>query len=220
MTKRKKREYVDRFETLSSSSKRPNFCLGLRAQDISINENKSLRKFSYKLSMDDDNYLIAYVLPNSICVLFVPPSIEAVSVVYNVDTPGVSGKKKRGAYILKAGSKFMTLTNTEGSQIELVTPIGGQLLELNESLLVSPVLLSNRELSVGYAGVLLPDTSLPTPGNDHYWELLQKGLAKSPGTCFAYQKGCCRRGSSCRFSHVSVDCINSDLLIENRDSEH
>ena len=119
MSKKRKRIYIDRFENLSSSSKKPNLCAGLKPFPI---ENKKMgcceRHFIHKLVLEDHSYLIAYVMANDICVLVSPEAFEAQSVSFPVVSV-VSGKRKKGAKMIHAGSIVVSIMLPDGTTKEL-----------------------------------------------------------------------------------------------------
>lgn len=96
--------------------------------------------------------------------------------------------------------------------LQLISPIGGKLLELNTSLLepahyqlLTSIKSYNHE---GYIGVLYPDTELPSlTGYRDSDSLLSsyRHPSRAPGVCYEFLSGVCKRGSLCRFKHVSSE---------------
>jgi len=96
--------------------------------------------------------------------------------------------------------------------LQLISPIGGKLLELNTSLLepahyqlLTSIKSYNHE---GYIGVLYPDTELPSlTGYRDSDSLLSsyRHPSRAPGVCYEFLSGACKRGSLCRFKHVSSE---------------
>lgn len=96
--------------------------------------------------------------------------------------------------------------------LQLISPIGGKLLELNTSLLepahyqlLTSIKSYNHE---GYIGVLYPDTELPSlTGYRDSDSLLSsyRHPSRVPGVCYEFLSGACKRGSLCRFKHISSE---------------
>ena len=64
-------------------------------------------------------------------------------------------------------------------------------------------MLRFQALGVGYIAVLLPDTQLPTPDKKENWETIQQNMKKETNICYAFIRGQCSRGESCKFQHQS-----------------
>jgi len=96
--------------------------------------------------------------------------------------------------------------------LQLISPIGGKLLELNTRLLepthyqlLTSIKSYNHE---GYIGVLYPDTELPSlTGYRDSDSLLSsyRHPSRVPGVCYEFLSGACKRGSLCRFKHISSE---------------
>lgn len=96
--------------------------------------------------------------------------------------------------------------------LQLISPIGGKLLELNTRLLepthyqlLTCIKSYNHE---GYIGVLYPDTELPSlTGYRDSDSLLSsyRHPSRVPGVCYEFLSGACKRGSLCRFKHISSE---------------
>lgn len=102
--------------------------------------------------------------------------------------------------------------------LQLISPIGGKLLELNTSLLepahyqlLTSIKSYNHE---GYIGVLYPDTELPSLiGYRDSDSLLSsyRHPSRVPGVCYDFLSGACKRGSLCRFKHISSEEVNEQV---------
>jgi len=186
------------------------------------------------------------VLDNNICILVLKdPVLDRISSIQfsnSLGTDNVSGRMKKGAMQVQAGSILCTvgvdyhvkdadiklLDNNSNSRsisigdgrivedglrsLQLITPIGGKLLELNTNLLepTNYQLLTNIKSynHEGYIGVLYPDTELPSlTGYRDSDSLLNsyRHPSRVPGVCYEFLSGKCKRGSMCRFKHVSSE---------------
>ena len=217
MSQAKKRKigFIDRAQTLSGSKKLPNIMPGTVATPCQRDRKYTFAcKFKHRLTVPNkDSVLDAIVLENDICVLISKVPIVGVKNIEfstKLNTDGVTGRMKKGALNLKAGSTICTIELTDGTMLELVTPVGGKLLELNEKLLVDPTLLELKPDSEGYMAVIYPDTEIPSlTGFTDYASLTESfaGRNVEKGVCFDFQQGSCSRGNGCRFKHklVSTD---------------
>ncbi|XP_052682304.1 protein Abitram-like [Crassostrea angulata] len=68
----------------------------------------------------------------------------------------ISGKGKRGAQLLTPSSPLCEVTCTDGSKYIITCGVRGQLIEVNETLLKSPDLLSLKPQTEGYIAIVLP----------------------------------------------------------------
>eukprot|EP01041_Mallomonas_annulata_P005521 gene5521-11127_t len=203
MGKKRERSYIDRSLTLSNSCRRPNFVVGVRA--VSIVENKMgspERHFTHKLVHDDHEFAVAFVMVNDICVIMSSEAITASCVHYPVVNNEISGKKKKGAHKVKAGDVIITAKLSNGDTRSIRSPIGGKLIEINESLITSPSLLQDQHIGAGYIAVIYPNTLLPKPDNNLDCDTTQTEVGQQSYECYAWKKGSCRFGDSCRFSHT------------------
>jgi hypothetical protein len=209
MGKKRKLEYIDRSVHLKkfssngfNSSSGEELLLGKLSSSFGSYE----RRFEYKIYVDNLSYLEAFVMANGVCVMFFPLMVCDVSESVNfiVNTDGISGKRKKGAQRVKGGSIICSLTCISGEVMNFKSPVGGQLLEIN-TLLQSPqgiALLNGMPCGERYVCVLLPDEELPTPdaisstGTKHESNMLNKD-----SVCFAWIKGNCKRGDTCKFDH-------------------
>ena len=199
--------YVDRNAVLRESNRLPNVSQGIQAAPcVGKEKNGSLeRHFKHKLTDCDDcsPMLSAMVLNNDICVLVLESGardVRSIEFIVKADGNLISGKKKKGAKKLKAGSPIVLLNFIDGTSREYYTPIGGQLLETNMSLTTQPNLLNDQPCGTGFIAVIYPDTELPSLTNG-----LSKRIANDEeirsNVCFAHRKGLCKRGDKCKFKH-------------------
>ena len=223
MTDNKKRKagYVDRVQTLSTSRKKPNVSPDTIAVPCSRNRKYTFAcKFKHRLTIPNvDTMLDVIVLENDICVLVCKTPLENVNTIKfcnHLNTEGVSGRMKKGALNLKAGSIICSIQTNDDKLIELRTPIGGKLLELNEKLIENPNILHDGYDSTGYLAVIYPDTEIPSlTGYIDCQSLLASCNANNlvKGICFEYQQtGLCIRGDKCRFKHKSIDTTTTDVV--------
>lgn len=103
--------------------------------------------------------------------------------------------------------------------LQLISPIGGKLLELNTSLLepahfqlLTSIKSYNHE---GYIGVLYPDTELPSlkgyrDSNSLLNSYRHPSSRAPPGVCYDFLSGTCKRGGLCRFKHINNSNSNSE----------
>ncbi len=216
MSKKRKAVYVDRNQILSDSNKLPNVLESTKAEPCESNKHCSLEKrFKNKLVVENDPWVLdAMVMFNDICVLMSKDSLQAVSIKYagTLNMDGISGKQKKGAQTIKAGYTMCTVDTGVGGLVELRTPVGGKLLEINEALLAHPELLQTHHSSSGYIAVIYPNTEIPSldsGGCVDYAGLVSrlnsKHAANRSDVCFAFNKGNCARGDKCKFGHEKKD---------------
>ena len=210
---KRKTGYVDRAQILSGSRKLPNILPDTIALPCIRNRKYSFAcKFKHRLSVPLNKFALdAIVLENDICVLISKFPIDQPGVIEfssRLHTEEVSGRMKKGALNLKAGATICTVTTKDGSSVELVTPVGGKLLELNDSLISQPLLVQDKHDSEGYFAIIYPDTEIPTlDGYSDYKSLTESFAAKNvgKGVCFDFaQLGGCKRGDSCKFKHKTT----------------
>lgn len=242
-----KRNYVDRSQILAAKSqKKCNFVNGLKAMPCSqmgrlfryklavpndIDASLPLSSLNQSSSnTTSEIMLMAMVLANGICVLMIDDSassisattidiskVETIEFSEGLSTDCISGKKKKGAVKLQAGSIIGTMGITTTStdpmtsstkKYQMITPVGGQLLELNSQLQNNPHLISQAG-GLGYLAVIYPDTEIPTPESQIDSHPKGKTVSKD-WTCHAFQKGECKRGDKCRFLHELAKVCTSD----------
>lgn len=174
--KRKRAGYIDRSVIIEHQTKKMNMIEGLLPEAVSGHITSPERFYTHKLvkycSADtyDMSFCPAYVKHNEICVLVAPKlcndelSIVSVSFQNAALHTGdkISGKRKKGAYIVQNGVILCTATLSDGTSLDLRTPIGGQVLEINENILTRPELLLSSRLGEGFIAIVYPNTKLPS----------------------------------------------------------
>lgn len=210
--KKRKLGFIDRAQTLSGSRKLPNILPGTIAIPCQRDRKYTFAcKFKHRLTVGgNDAVLDAIVLENDICVLIskVPICAKRIEFSTRLSTDGVTGRMKKGALNLKAGSPICSIVLEDDSIIELVTPVGGKLLELNEKLVQETSLVHLKPDSEGFFAVIYPDTEIPSlTGFSDYASLTESFAGKiiEKGVCFDFQQGACSRGNGCRFKHKLVE---------------
>ena len=221
--------YVDRSQVLKDSNRQPNVSRAVVAIPcIDKEKTGSLeRHFKHMLcsSKDDATMLTAMVMHNDICVLVLKKNTKNVaSIVFKVkvDSDSISGKKKKGAKMLKAGSSILQINFSDGSTGEYFSPIGGQLLEINNILLSSPNLLFDQPCGTGFIAVIYPDTEIPNLNNNlsGKFSIEQPSIEEiKSNICFAFKKGLCSRGDKCKFKHNEIIISELDLELGSDESE-
>lgn len=208
----KRKTYVDRSQALSAQARPANVMQGAVALPCDATTVGSLeRHFKLKLVVpppenapgsEDSSVIVlaAMVLQNELCVLVCAAPLTTTDVVFAIaaDSDAISGKRKRGAKHVKAGAVIARVTLADGTVRDLVTPVGGQLLETNDNLLASPALLQTQPGGTGYVAVVYPDTDLPGLGggasssssSSSSSSAAAKGVAEhaNPNVCFAFLK--------------------------------
>jgi hypothetical protein len=210
MSNKRANGYIDRSQVLAN--KQPNVASGIIAMPCVDREKTGSLERHFKHKLEDQNndptMLTAMVVMNDICVLVLKSAIEGVQKVtfkVEVDSGSISGKRKKGAKILKAGCSVISLSMSDGSEREFFAPIGGQLLETNGNLLSHPNLLFDQPCGTGFIAIIYPNTEFPSLTN---LENYNKKSNTKNNICFDYAKGTCNRGSVCKFKHES-DCLPS-----------
>lgn len=218
MNKKQKVDNVDKGSKVFDLRKLPNVMPDTVALECHRDRKYTFAcKFSHRLSVPQSlNVLDAIVLQNGICVLIskVPlTNVQQIEFGTKLNTDGISGRQKKGALKLRAGAVICTITYVDGSVVELLAPVGGKLLELNEIVCQRPELLSLKFDSEGYLAVVYPDTEIPSlDGYPDYKSLAGSFAHKNveKGVCFDFQNGTCTRGDSCRFKHRLVESTTID----------
>jgi glycine cleavage system H lipoate-binding protein len=213
MGRKKQRLHLDRGDVLDALGKKPNISTAVETGLVSSKMGSYERHFTHKLFVSDDDYLDAYILRNDICVLFTKKNINASSFLFHVALEVMSGRRKKGARKIKADTVICEITTTEGQVLALKTPVGGQLLELNEGLAANLQLLENIHSGERYIAVIFPDTKIPSPGQSvDEWKAVQASMAFRSNVCYSWLQGKCLRGEKCRFVHSDdIDTPNSAL---------
>ena len=203
--------YVDRSQVMYDRNKMPNVLEAVRAVECATGKHCSLEKrFRYKLVVDgDDTILDAMVMYNEICVLMLSSSRVCTKVVFhdNISTEEISGRQKKGAITIQKGSVICSITDASGTTVELKTPVGGKLLEINEAIVQNPALLESHYNSSGFIAIIYPNTEIPSlDGCPDYESLKQKVIDKLAASrdnkCHAFIAGNCSRGEACKFKHI------------------
>lgn len=167
------------------------------------------RRFLKKIyGTEDVSILDAYTLPNDICVLYMSPylitknsdtdgnhqyfgsklNIEFTKKVSTVAIAGnISGKKKKGAMKIRKGDTICSIT-LGNENIELKSPIGGQILEINENV------EKNVSDGTNYICVILRNVNCEWIGNGE----------KKVHICYSFLKDECTRGDKCKFAHKKI----------------
>ncbi len=205
---------------MSDSQKLPNVSEHTQAVSCESRKHCSLEKlYKHRLTVtSDSNIMDAMVLHNNICVLMSKTPLNALKVSFadNMCTENVSGKLKKGAQTIKAGCTICSVVIDGGDVVQLKTLVGGKLLEMNEALLANPTLLNTHHNSTGFVAIVYPDTEIPTldAGGCSNWsslvERIQAKRTKSKAdrdVCFAFLKGNCTRGDTCKFGHIANDAV-------------
>ena len=244
MGQKRKRTYIDRNQQLLEEGRSSNVVAGVIAQPCDVSTVGSLeRHFKMKLvataavsltlpkvskettesestviDIVPKDVMIAMVLQNEVCVLVCkePVVMTSIEYMFAADCEAISGKRKKGAKYVKKGSILARITMADGSLCDMVTPVGGQLLEINENLLKKPSLLFEQPCGTGYIAVIYPDTDLPHLGDAPTVSAAETAKKRhpNPNICYAFLKGKCSR-VQCRFAH---DDMNTNSYVEGNNS--
>lgn len=205
MVKKRKRVHVDRGDVLDQLGKKPNISSALHPQGIEGKMGSFERHFTHKLVVEDPNYLDAYVMNNDICVLFPKQSLTVVAIDYLVSTDNMSGRRKKGALKIKADSSICNVTLSTGTVIGLKTPVGGQVLEINQLIQSNFEWLLDLECGERYVVIIFPDTKVPSLNQSiDEWRAVQQAIAERSNVCYKWLRGQCVRGDTCKFLHSSA----------------
>ena len=121
------------------------------------------------------------------------------------------GKRKKGAPKVKSDAPICEVHFKNGIIWELKSPVGGQLIELNENLLTNHGILGRNGPYNGerYVAIIYPTTKLPGPQDTdvEVWKQKQHEASLVPKICYSYLEGTCTRGESCRFQHDDTSSI-------------
>lgn len=149
--------------------------------------------------------MLAYTLLNGITVLYCSPdavrkcgalSVQSVKYSYKVNTTtsSLSGKKKKGAIKIMRGDVLCQLHMSDGSKMDLRSPIAGEIIEINP-ILIDHVDLLQSENGDGYVLVMLRNKLM---------ELMGSTKPTKNNQCFSFLKGTCTFGDACRFKHIPL----------------
>lgn len=210
MTKRKAKIFVERkLKKTCHDHADSNYVL--TTAECSKSTGSYERHFTRKITVNDSNFLEAYVMANGICVLFIPKNYICSSISFDLDTDKISGKRKKGAIKLKAGSEVCTCISAISDQLEptsFKTPVSGQLLEINFTLQSDASRLQQLDDGSRYVCVVYPDEHIPTVLGDSPW-----GIApQQDNICYAWLKNSCSRGDQCRFKHTDASVEAENIL--------
>lgn len=206
MGRKRNRLHLDRGEVLDHKGKKPNISPSVETSLVSGKMGSYERHFTHKLFVPQNDYLDAYILHNEICVLFTKDPIDATSIRFDVVVEVMSGRRKKGARRIKAETIICELTTADNQTIALRTPVGGQLLELNENLQQNLDILRNTSSGERYVAIIFPDTKIPSPGQSvEEWRIIQASIASRSNLCYSWIQGKCSRGDKCKFLHSNPE---------------
>lgn len=179
---------------------------------------KNEKRFKWRLCLPDEVKATfpslvadAWVLDNNICVIAMQKGLDVKQVTYpSLSVDGVYGKQKKGAMRIQALQTICIVTTQDDRELELVSPISGRILEMNDRLQSTPSLLQSRPGAEGY--LLLLSSDVP--------KLLDKAAGaitsldelldpKKQNVCFAWSKGSCSRGDICKYEHPRLAVSSS-----------
>jgi hypothetical protein len=170
----------------------------------------------------EDEFLDAYVMINEIVVLVPSQKFNTADIKEVVwsefDRPvgEMHGKRKKGAPKVKSDSSICEIHYKDGSVSVLKTPVGGQLIELNENIITNTDILSSNDAYNGgrYVAIVYPNTKLPGPLDTDVeaWKRKQHEASMVPRICYSFLEGTCTRGDACRFQHGNVSGETTPVL--------
>lgn len=229
MGRKRKHFYVNRADKLASIGRegtRPEISEGLHSHTVNTRTGSFEKRFTHKLSVLTEDYLDAYVMLNDIVVLFPSEGFDKGTVdklewpEFDKSIGSMHGKRKKGAPKVKADSTICRVHKTNEEIVELKTPVGGQLIEINEGLSGNANLFENTSIFNGerYVAIIYPTTKIPGPQDTDIekWKRRQFELSRKNEICFDFQNGTCRRGSTCRFIHVDKGSKEDDVDLINQ----
>jgi hypothetical protein len=197
--------------------------------DVSKLHRSKEAKFSSKLvtSPLSREHLRVYTFPNEICLLTLSElvdvsSIKSIEFLVNVTDESISGKRKRGAALVKSGQQIAVIHNNDGSDLTVSTPIGGFLLEINSKIVSEKgvSLLVSDTIGAGYIAVIKPNTQFPTSDYPTFESLASHLTERQERVCFSWKSsGTCQYAGGCKFKHpaamksASADTIAADSNI-------
>ena len=176
-----------------------------------VEANRSLdsweRRFVKKVVPSNTaSYCTAYCLVNDICLLFLSTSVDNITKMEFLDnitsiSSNLSGKRKKGSAKVMRGDAVCKLTRADGSVIELLSPIAGNVMEYNAHALSDASVLNSAH-GEGYLVVIHRNKI-----DEIKHELCGNGKVPRSNICFDFIKGTCKRGELCRYEHMQ---LNSD----------
>lgn len=181
-----------------------------------LSSNSDERLFKYKLQDSNNNVevLDCYIMNNSVCVVKLSAQFqyEIKSFTYLVDynEDDVQGKKKKSAIKLQPGSPICHVTTTSGESLELCSPVGGQLLEVNNRFQSQPELLLDKTNQSSYIAIIFPNVTFPDFSicDESSSLVINELLGNKRGgerVCFDWMKfKTCSRGDKCKFLHSNL----------------
>lgn len=209
----------------------------------------SERLYKYKiLNPYDVSILSCFALHNGICVLkfsnncaanspLNPEHMDTFEYKIDYETNKIKGKRKKEAYKVQVGEVVATVTVTSrNAESEVITknlslhsPISGQLLEINDKIVLNPSILLGEYSLHNFVAILFPSIRLPDfeTINDSSTEILhamfnfpraqlsEQVCSKKSRICFDWvRSGVCTRGDNCRFHHdprKGEDLVDTDV---------
>lgn len=104
---------------------------------------------------------------NNLCILSLAPTHELIGktidkinfqVSETVDRMSntMTGKGKRGAQIVQAGSTLCTVHCSDGEEYKILSAIPGKLVEMNNKLAETPNIMLTDPISLGFIAIILP----------------------------------------------------------------
>mmetsp|Transcript_23761 Transcript_23761/g.44121 ORF Transcript_23761/g.44121 Transcript_23761/m.44121 type:complete len:230 (+) Transcript_23761:130-819(+) len=223
MGRKRKHVYIDRTQKLATAGRegiRPGLSDNVFAAKVVTKTGSFEKRFTHKLCKADDEFLDAYVMINEIVVLVPGQSFDTTQIEsvkwseFDKSVGDMHGKRKKGAPKVKSDAPICEVHFKNGSICELKTPVGGQLIELNENLMNNHDLLASNDPYNGerYMAIIYPTTKLPGPQdtNVEVWKQKQHEASMVPKICYSYLEGTCTRGESCRFQHDDTSSVAQD----------
>lgn len=123
----------------------------------------------YAVNVNDKPYQDYSVLihSNNLCILSLAPThpvmgktIEKIDFQVSGNTHrlsnNMSGKGKRGAQIVQAGSTLCKVTCTDGEEYKILSAVPGKLIEMNSKLAETPNIMLNKPDDLGFIAIILP----------------------------------------------------------------
>ncbi|XP_060065116.1 protein Abitram-like [Ylistrum balloti] len=133
---------------------------------LSVTDRYYKRKYKIGKTEDQDVCVLAH--SNRVCIITLAPSHPVVakkkkvtSVSFDVSEANrldnkVSGKGKKGAQWLKTASELCKIECEDGENYIFPAGLPAQLIEINENLVHSPCLLTEKPHTEGYIAIVLP----------------------------------------------------------------